>query len=126
MLEVCSSCKNHANKAKVDKNLGTADENDCVKLLERGAFDQDKEDANAFATFMPIKPEHVNTVDILEQKRIADSLDKMCPMCGKVYSSQTSFELFKDHVESHFIDDSELEASIDNNFEFVSSTVGNF
>lgn len=123
MLEVCSSCKNHANKAKVDKNLGTTDENDCVKLLER---DQDKEAANVFATFMPIKPENVNTTDILEQKRIADRMDKMCPMCGKVYSRQTSFELFKDHVESHFIDDSELEASIDNNFEFVSSTVGNF
>lgn len=106
--------------------MGTTDENDCARGLVRDAYDHDKDDGNTFATFMPIKPEHVNTIDILEQKRIADSLDKMCPMCGKVYASQTSFEQFQDHVESHFIDDSELDVSIDKNFEFISHTVGNF
>lgn len=106
--------------------MGTTDENDSTKGLERNAYDHNKEDGNAFTTFMPIKPEHVNTIDILQQKRIADNLDKTCPMCGKVYASQTTFEHFQDHVESHFIDDSELDASIDKNYEFVSHTVGNF
>lgn len=122
---MCSSWKNNANKVKVDKNFGTADENDCVKSSTDCNI-HDKDDEATYATFMPIKPEHANTIDIIEQKRIADSLDKMCPMCGKVYSSQTTFEMFQDHVESHFIDDSELDASIDKNFEFISNSVGNF
>lgn len=65
-------------------------------------------------------------MDILQQKRIADSIDKMCPMCGEVYTSVASFELFRDHVESHFIDDSELDMSVEKHYEFVSNTVGNF
>lgn len=122
---MCSNCKNNANKPKVDKNLGTTDENECARAsTEHCAYD--KEEEATYATFMPIKPEHANTIDIMEQKRRADSLDKMCPMCGKVYSSQTTFETFQDHVESHFIDDSELDVSIDKNFEFISNSVGNF
>lgn len=125
VLEMCSSCKNNATKSKVDKNFGTTDENDSARATT-DLSGYDKDDDAAYATFMPIKPEHTNAIDILEQKRIADCLDKMCPMCGKVYSSQTTFELFQDHVESHFLDDSELDASIDKNFEIISSSVGNF
>lgn len=126
MLEVCSNCKNTSKAGKVDKNFGTADENDTARVSQESSSAYDKDDDNAYTTFMPIKPDVSQNVDILEQKRLADNRDKMCPMCGKVYSSQTTFELFQDHVESHFIDDSELDASIDKNFEFISNSVGNF
>ena len=84
------------------------------------------------AAFMPIKPDASNistattVIDISQQKRIADQIDKMCPMCGKVYTNDASFELFQDHVESHFIDDTDLDLSVEKNFEFVSNTVGPF
>lgn len=79
------------------------------------------------AAFIPIKPDNLNNeIDITQQKKIADCMDKMCPMCGKVYSNALSFELFQDHVESHFIDDTDLDLSVEKNFEFVSNTVGQF
>lgn len=84
------------------------------------------------AAFMPIKPDASNSsttttvVDISMQKRIADCIDKMCPMCGKVYTNDASFEIFQDHVESHFIDDTDLDLSVEKHFEFVSNTVGQF
>lgn len=84
------------------------------------------------AAFMPIKPDASNTstattvIDISQQKRIADRIDKMCPMCGKVYTNDAPFEIFQDHVESHFIDDTDLDFSVEKNFEFVSNTVGQF
>lgn len=85
------------------------------------------------AAFMPIKPDASNSsstattvIDISQQKRIADRIDKMCPMCGKVYTTDASFEVFQDHVESHFIDDTDLDLSVEKNFEFLSNTVGQF
>lgn len=65
-------------------------------------------------------------IDLLEQKRIADAVDKMCPMCAKLYSSATSFDTFKEHVESHFVDDTELDNGMEYNFELVSHSVGDF
>lgn len=82
---------------------------------------------NAFMPNHSVKQiTHSNRIDILQQKRNADSLDKMCPMCGRIYSSSASFEIFQDHVESHFIDDTELDLSVEKNYEFISNTVGNF
>lgn len=77
---------------------------------------------------LPGKPEPTTTVhiDFLEQKRKADGMDKLCPMCARVYSSSSTFDDFQEHVESHFIDDSELDVSIDRNFEIISHQVGNF
>lgn len=94
--------------------------------------------------------EHVH-VDLLEQKRLADAIDKMCPMCAKMYTSNTSFDAFQvgwhsgltfessiiliqllitcsfqEHVESHFIDDSEPDSSFERKFEMLSHTVGDF
>ncbi|GAB0093600.1 uncharacterized protein DMENIID0001_087640 [Sergentomyia squamirostris] len=60
-------------------------------------------------------------IDLLEQKRLADVLDKMCPMCGKIYSTTSRFEEFQEHVESHFVDENEMELSLDRNFEIVSN-----
>lgn len=137
MLEVCLKCKNEvARKANMtDKNLGTSDDlnefyqenrrldNQCQEPSENDA--ELNELLNDNATFMPIEGEP-QPIDISQQKRMADSLDKMCPMCGKIYSNTLSFEVFQDHVESHFIDDTELDLSVEKNFEFVSNTIGPF
>lgn len=69
--------------------------------------------------------------DLLEQKRIADALDKMCPMCAKLYSASTTFDAFQEHVESHFVDATDAGelldgGSMERNFELVSQTVGDF
>lgn len=90
-------------------------------------------DNAAANAFIPIRPDASNTnstattvIDIAQQKRIADCIDKMCPMCGAIYTNDASFEVFQDHVESHFIDDTDLDLSVEKNFEFVSNTVGQF
>lgn len=121
-MEVCLNCKNKPKKVvTADKSFGTSDDEMPSPKYQRNASTCDDK------TFSPIQPDLCNErVDILQQKRIADSMDKMCPMCGEIYSSSSSFESFQDHVESHFIDDSELDMSVEKNFEFISSTVGNF
>lgn len=140
VLELCLNCKNHSKKAiTVDKNLGTQDDIDATELFKHqkrtNYTDTDSDvDHQQFErsdnAFMPIhsveQTTPSNRIDILQQKRIADSLDKMCPMCGKIYSSSASFEIFQDHVESHFIDDTDLDLSVEKNYEFISNTVGNF
>lgn len=66
-------------------------------------------------------------VNILQEKIKADALDKMCPMCGKIYVKNVPFDDFQEHVESHFIDaDNELDLSLDRTYEYISQTVGNF
>lgn len=53
--------------------------------------------------------------------------NKICPMCGTVFDSQIPFELFCEHVEEHFCDDSiGLDHSAEQNFEIVSATMSNF
>lgn len=140
VLEVCLKCKTDAARKTnmSDKNMGTSDDlNEFYheNTLEHGAFYNGQESSenepelnelnSDNGAFMPIKAEQI-TMDISQQKRIAGSIDKMCPMCGKVYSNALSFEIFQDHVESHFIDDTELDLSVEKNFEFVSNTIGPF
>lgn len=79
--------------------------------------------AAAAATANVSKIDHI---DFIERKRIADTIDKMCPMCGQIYTCDATFDEFQDHVESHFIDESELDISLDKNFELISHTVGDF
>lgn len=136
VLEVCLNCKNQSTKREnmVDKNYGTDDEFYKELVIDgqstyraRRTFENDGEILEIAvdnAAFSPIKSSKSNAIDITQQKRIADYIDKMCPMCGKVYSNASSFELFQDHVESHFIDDTDLDLSVDKNFEFVSNTAG--
>ncbi|XP_062127219.1 protein spindle-F [Drosophila sulfurigaster albostrigata] len=65
--------------------------------------------------------------NILQEKLKADVIDKTCPMCGKLYSSQVPFKAFQEHVEMHFIDDTpDADASVDRQFEFISHAVGDF
>ncbi|EDV52966.1 protein spindle-F [Drosophila erecta] len=71
-------------------------------------------------------------INIIQEKikaDAADAMEKICPMCGKQYSSQVSFNAFREHVEMHFIDDAlelESENSMERQFEFVSHAVGDF
>lgn len=51
---------------------------------------------------------------------------QICPMCSKFYTQDILFEEFQEHVESHFRDESDIELSIEKNFEMVSQSVGNF
>lgn len=69
-----------------------------------------------------------NTATALNRnKLLPEGMDRMCPMCGKMYSKSEDFEIFQRHVEWHFIDDSnELDLSIDKNYEMISHTVQNF
>lgn len=71
----------------------------------------------------------VNTklIDLMSQKYALENSERMCPMCGKLFKATTTFSEFQEHVESHFIDDSDTDYnSIDRNFEIVSHTVGDF
>lgn len=66
-------------------------------------------------------------VDFIETKRQADVLDRLCPMCGKLYKSDCLFEEFQEHVEAHFIDMDNSDLSLENDrFELISHTIGNF
>lgn len=53
-------------------------------------------------------------------------MDRTCPMCGKCYKKSEDFEIFQRHVEWHFIDDNELDLSIDKNYDMISHTAQNF
>ncbi|XP_062534433.1 protein spindle-F-like [Armigeres subalbatus] len=64
-------------------------------------------------------------INILQEKVKADALDKMCPMCGKIFVN-IPFDEFQEHVEGHFIDDNEMDLSLDRTYEYISQTVGNF
>lgn len=99
-----------------DKNLGTSDETHMAVDAE----------SSTESGFKPIdRPEHINNIDIVQQKKMADNVDKMCPMCGKIYANNLSFEVFQDHVESHFIDDTELDMN-EKYFEFIGNTIAPF
>uniref|UniRef100_A0A182JKT5 Zn-C2H2_12 domain-containing protein n=1 Tax=Anopheles atroparvus TaxID=41427 RepID=A0A182JKT5_ANOAO len=68
-------------------------------------------------------------IDLLLQEKLRANcgVDKICPMCGKPYGEETVFDVFQQHVESHFLDDSEMgELSLDRTYEYISQTVGNF
>lgn len=65
-------------------------------------------------------------IELLKQKYKSspDTSNRMCPMCGKLFTN--TFNEFQEHVESHFIDDSDMDYnSIERNFELISS-VGDF
>jgi Autophagy receptor zinc finger-C2H2 domain len=68
-----------------------------------------------------------STIDLTAAKREADHSEKMCPLCGKIYSSNIMFDTFQEHVESHFVDElPSTELSLERNFEVISHSVGNF
>lgn len=73
------------------------------------------------------KLQESNPVRLGTYKLQTDNTSKICPMCGAIFDSHVTFELFCEHVEEHFSDDSvELDYSSERNFEIVSATMGNF
>uniref|UniRef100_A0A1Q3FC96 UBZ1-type domain-containing protein n=1 Tax=Culex tarsalis TaxID=7177 RepID=A0A1Q3FC96_CULTA len=136
--ETCQSCRNRKGDAKpqmVDKTVEVGNDLPAQNLTaESGPEDlplPEVPKSAAATTVLPVATETEATtlkyVNILQEKIKADALDKMCPMCGKIYVKNVPFDDFQEHVESHFIDaDNELDLSLDRTYEYISQTVGNF
>lgn len=136
--ETCQSCRNRKGDAKpqmVDKTVEVGNDLPAQNLTtESGPEDLPLPEVPkiAPATAPPAAATETEAttlkyVNILQEKIKADALDKMCPMCGKIYVKNVPFDDFQEHVESHFIDaDNELDLSLDRTYEYISQTVGNF
>lgn len=140
--ETCQACRNKKTDAKpqmVDKTVEVG--NDLPE--EQGQFKptaQSTEDLplpeipkvptvsgkNGIATATETEASTLKYINILQEKVKADTQDKMCPMCGKIYVKNIPFDEFQEHVEGHFIDDNEMDLSLDRTYEYISQTVGNF
>lgn len=124
----CPDCaKKAAGKPEMaDKSLETEDRpsNELKRYHNEHATSQSHDTFNGHATIPIVPPSRLN---IIQEKLKADAIDKTCPMCGKLYSSQVSFKAFQEHVEMHFIDDTlDADGSMDRQFEFISHAVGDF
>lgn len=129
--ETCQSCRNRKGDAKpqmVDKTVEVG--NDLPNLTPEATGPEDLPLPEVPKTAQVTTESEAPTlkyVNILQEKIKADALDKMCPMCGKIYVKNVPFDDFQEHVESHFIDaDNELDLSLDRTYEYISQTVGNF
>ncbi|XP_050099328.1 protein spindle-F isoform X2 [Anopheles aquasalis] len=80
---------------------------------------------DAPAVIAPCDP---RPLDLAMEKGRANTMEKICPMCGKLYGVQAAFDEFQQHVESHFLEDADqgVELSLDRTYEYVSQPVGNF
>lgn len=136
--ETCHSCKNRKSDTKpqmVDKTVEVGNDLPNEPSLKKS---QSTEDLPLPDIPKPVAPKllaqapeteasTMKYMHILQDKIKADALDKMCPMCGKIYVKNIPFEEFQEHVEGHFIDtENELDLSLDRAYEFLSQTVGNF
>ncbi|XP_055638123.1 protein spindle-F [Toxorhynchites rutilus septentrionalis] len=137
--ETCQSCRNHTNDVKpvmVDKTVEVGSDLLTQTAPEESSSTEDlplpdipKTVAVAPAPRLAGAETEASTlkyVNILQDKIKADALDKMCPMCGRIYVKNVPFDEFQEHVESHFIDENELDLSLDRTYEYISQTVGNF
>ncbi|XP_050070440.1 protein spindle-F [Anopheles maculipalpis] len=67
------------------------------------------------------------SMNLLQEKLRANGMKKICPMCGLLYGEDTVFDEFQHHVESHFLQDGEMEElSLDRAYEYTSQAVGDF
>uniref|UniRef100_A0A336L256 CSON002715 protein n=1 Tax=Culicoides sonorensis TaxID=179676 RepID=A0A336L256_CULSO len=81
--------------------------------------------------FVDIVLNTTENIDFVETKRKADAInsnDRICPMCGRIYSKDVVFEEFMEHVETHFLDnDDEIESlNIEEPFGYTSNIIHNF
>lgn len=44
--------------------------------------------------------------------------EQICPMCGKIYSHETPFRTFQQHVSDHFVEEEPVSCML-NNFEVI-------
>lgn len=90
---------------------------DPYEALLDGLLDDNLNNENDYAAAM----------NFANGKFQTDAGNKICPMCGATFDSQVTFELFCEHVEEHFCDDSvDLDHNSERNFEMVSATMGDF
>ncbi|XP_055679067.1 protein spindle-F [Lutzomyia longipalpis] len=119
-LKVCRACE---ERASITKPITVSIDSQTDFEEERRSATPLAETPNPPAVPPQPLPRNIDVprIDFLEQKRLADVLDKMCPMCGMIYSTTSKFEEFQEHVESHFVDENEMDLSIDRNYEIVSN-----
>ncbi|XP_065354171.1 protein spindle-F [Calliphora vicina] len=128
-LQPCPECVKKSNKPEMaDKSLETDESfNDVTKYTNTTTTNElNSIYADSSAKVIPmVQSNHMN---IIQEKIIADETNNMCPMCGKIYGSQVTFESFCEHVEEHFHDDNiqDVDHSMEHNFELISHTVGDF
>lgn len=97
----------------IDKNVETDD-----------LLDLDDDDSSLASDLDSTANQQI-VIDFSEQIKRAGSVEKVCPMCGNLFDGGVSFEKFQEHVESHFLDNSDAERNpLD--FELVSHSLGNF
>lgn len=127
VLDVCPSCKHNLRQQQTPEH-SVDRPSPSTKVEPNGAKQSTTDGQTQQQQAIVVSGGHHNAiVDFFEQKRVADTLDKMCPMCAKMYNDSESFDDFQEHVESHFIDDSDLlDNSLERNYELVSHTVGDF
>ncbi|EAT33022.1 AAEL014720-PA [Aedes aegypti] len=144
-IEICQGCKHKKTDGKplmVDKTVEVGNDlpgqdkptamtmathsTEDLPLPEIPMAAVPKSAGNAASGATEMEASTLKYINILQEKVKADAQDKMCPMCGKIYVKNISFDEFQEHVEGHFIDDNELDLSLDRNYEYISQTVGNF
>ncbi|XP_023169669.2 protein spindle-F [Drosophila hydei] len=122
----CPECvRKAANKPEMaDKSLETEDPTEPKRYSNNEhTISQVLDTTNGHTTAVLPAPR----LNFIQEKLKADAIDKTCPMCGKLYTSQVSFKAFQEHVEMHFIDETlDVDASMERQFEFVSHAVGDF
>lgn len=126
VLQECQDCKKLKKPETADKSLETDDSliEDYKNIV--ALTPQNSTDIQLNQSINDTKYKDDN-IEIINQKILADEMDKMCPLCGKIYSSEVTFNDFQHHVETHFIDDEDLDPShAERNFEMISHTVGDF
>jgi len=106
-----------------DKSLETDDSLSDMPPYKTNISPQNS--INSQKTKAPIEANAAKRLNIIEEKISADAALKTCPMCGKIFDETISFSKFQQHVEVHFIDNCDLDSSIERNFEYI-STVGDF
>ncbi|XP_073818263.1 C2H2-type zinc binding domain-containing protein spindle-F [Musca autumnalis] len=141
-LQPCPDCAKKSHKPEMaDKSLETDESlNNDSKYINHNNHSYNFNELPAkggIASVTPLvlekhpeeasPPPTTNHLNILQEKILADEANKICPMCGKLYDSTIPFESFCEHVEEHFRDESlDLLHSMENNYEFISHTVGDF
>ncbi|XP_075145278.1 C2H2-type zinc binding domain-containing protein spindle-F [Haematobia irritans] len=137
-LQPCAECVKKSNKPEMaDKSLETDESfNDSKYANNHQDTNNYTSDTTAIIsngvghntnTSTPQQPLQMDHLNIIQEKILADEANKICPMCGKIYDSSITFESFCEHVEDHFRDESiDSLLSMDNKFEMISHTVGDF
>lgn len=122
-IKVCSNC---ASKQKPTTKIDDQAKDDPQSNPSKPIPEETTTDKS---NFVDIVLNTTSNINFIETKRKADALnncDRICPMCGRIYSKESVFEEFMEHVETHFIASDDEDVSIDPAYEMVYNPVGNF